>query len=495
MSARHAVLLIHADPSVLPRYQAALEGVVTGARIGILVSHHAGLSSAYEALYAEHRAVAGARPTLAVALAAAGLGEPDQYDTITIAPYSAGYAYARRLLGEQSRDLVAALVCIDSWHSGIEHGHAAASGIALLLDRAVEAAQPGSRTVCWYGHSDVPTQQTGPGAYASTTQVAAALREACALGTGPDVSAGGLRVRAYDVRADAAAEHRAALTEWGPAWVAGAVAELLRRRVPCPDLLATMARIVEVSAGVVRGDGFDEAMAGIADAVHSDAPPDTVPAPPPSSAAPASGPTDADRWPGIDVSHHQMPMSIDWGRLRDELGIRWMIARATYGTRADSACAEHVRRARDAGLLVGAYHFLRQQQGAEAQLDALWAAIATSGLGPGDIVPALDCESNTPYDGPVHPVAHNMVGRAMAEAIRERCGACLVYISLGHWQTIGQPAWVLDHAIWTAHWNVPGPAWPDDWAIWQHSATMRAAGATAAGPLDADVARRLPLWR
>ena len=96
-------------------------------------------------------------------------------------------------------------------------------------------------------------------------------------------------------------------------------------------------------------------------------------------------------------------------------------------------------------------------------------------------------------DGPVVARAHNEKGRSLVEAIAADYGAALIYISPGHWVELGKPDWVLEHHIWTAHWRVAAPAWPDDWAIWQTTGSGTHPGVKVS-QLDLNVARSpLPL--
>ena len=178
-----------------------------------------------------------------------------------------------------------------------------------------------------------------------------------------------------------------------------------------------------------------------------------------------------------------------------DLDLQFVIARACYGTAIDKAFGEHVRRGRAAGMQVGAYVFYRQHQSWEAQLALLAQQLDAAGLGAGDIVPAVDLETNSSgYDGPLDPASHNAGGRALVEAVAARWGEAIVYLSPGHWLELVRPAWVSEHAVWTAHWGVAAPAWPSDWALWQCSASYQHP-AFPRGPLDRNQARRLPLAR
>ncbi|MDE6377369.1 MAG: hypothetical protein K2K72_01335, partial [Duncaniella sp.] len=60
---------------------------------------------------------------------------------------------------------------------------------------------------------------------------------------------------------------------------------------------------------------------------------------------------------GIDISAHNG--EIDFNKVRDE-GVKFVIVKATEGgTFKDRRFIENIRKAREAGLKVGAYHFFR----------------------------------------------------------------------------------------------------------------------------------------
>lgn len=189
---------------------------------------------------------------------------------------------------------------------------------------------------------------------------------------------------------------------------------------------------------------------------------------------------------GVDVSHHQVPGSVDLA------GQDFLCARGSYGTNPDATFAAHAQAARDAGLLVGAYLFYRQTQDKQEQLDAFLGAISGTAL---DIVPALDLEWNTKYDGTVHREAHNTDGRWIAEQLASRFGGCLIYTAPFFWcDSLGSPEWCKEHHFWLAHYGVgqgnprlPANAPPNmtQWAIHQWQGA----------PLDRNVANYLPAVR
>lgn len=193
---------------------------------------------------------------------------------------------------------------------------------------------------------------------------------------------------------------------------------------------------------------------------------------------------------GVDVSHHQATSAVNWVALARTH--RFVVARATYGTTADEAFGEHVHRAREVGLKTGAYHFFRPSQGVDEQLEAFSAAVRRAGMGAGWLVPAIDLETD-----PGHPVTTDIYApaRELAEKFRSEFGACMVYVAVGFWAEIGQPEWVREHLLWTAHWGVAHPTTPFNmpWQIWQNKVGV--VQGVAPGPLDQDVAESLPLLR
>lgn len=94
---------------------------------------------------------------------------------------------------------------------------------------------------------------------------------------------------------------------------------------------------------------------------------------------------------GIDVSAYQP--HIDW-RAVASAGHTFAIVKATEGAGYVSPIyRDQLWGARAAGLITGAYHFLRWEPGApsaEAQAEHFAAVVGT--LGPGDLPPALDVE-------------------------------------------------------------------------------------------------------
>lgn len=193
---------------------------------------------------------------------------------------------------------------------------------------------------------------------------------------------------------------------------------------------------------------------------------------------------------GVDVSSHQPPDRLDYTALA--VGHQFLIARASYGTRPDTAFREHVRRSLDAGLKVGAYLFYRAMQPVKDQFDAFCTATDAAGLGPGWLAPALDVEKNEPFDG---EMTHERYAPAkeLATMLRDKCGACLVYTNLESFRLMGKPEWIQEHLLWHAQWGVSEPSTPFNMpaTIWQH--LVDPLPGVYSGELDQNLARYLPI--
>jgi hypothetical protein len=195
----------------------------------------------------------------------------------------------------------------------------------------------------------------------------------------------------------------------------------------------------------------------------------------------------------IDVSHHQNPTTLDWSGMR-AAGCDGMIARLTYGTMIDKRAAEHIARARDAGMSVGAYHFGRPSQPVGEQIEAFAMAARLAGYGkPEDMIPVLDVEDDT-EKRPIDP-SHSDLFESMATLLTLAFGQKpYCYITQRDWGRLGRPERVLKLPLHVAHYAAPSriePATPNGraWDIWQH----RVADFAIPGPSGYDKNARLPL--
>jgi hypothetical protein len=146
--------------------------------------------------------------------------------TVSLVCFSAGYGLARELLrAESDRAALDGLVLLDALHTSTHGGDRNLEPFAAYAARA-----KAGRARFWSGHTDVPTY-----GYQSTTEANGRLLE---LSGG---EGGGFLVRSYDTQpaSKPKAEHGAALTDWGPAFVAETLCDWLPGRWPsqAPDTL------------------------------------------------------------------------------------------------------------------------------------------------------------------------------------------------------------------------------------------------------------------
>ena len=132
---------------------------------------------------------------------------------------------------------------------------------------------------------------------------------------------------------------------------------------------------------------------------------------------------------GIDISKWQPPSRFDWAEVKkiQQFGF----ARACYGVKSDPTFESHFISMREAGLQAGAYIFYRQTQGWKEQYEAFVGELDRVGFGEGDILPVVDLEWNDKYDGPVKPEVFNNDARALVEALEQKYGGCILYLSPG----------------------------------------------------------------
>ncbi|WP_169054298.1 GH25 family lysozyme [Nitratireductor sp. XY-223] len=184
---------------------------------------------------------------------------------------------------------------------------------------------------------------------------------------------------------------------------------------------------------------------------------------------------------GIDVSRYQG--TVDWGQVRDA-GISFVAIKATEGA-SDYAYTDYFTEnagpARQAGLVVGGYHFFNPQADGKAQAD-YFLQIAQPRSG--DLLPMLDLEQ-TGNAGAAQIAAG---AQAWLETVATATGKKpLLYTTAGFWSQIGSPGGFGDYPLWVAEYGVDAPRLPQDWSaytIWQHSQSGKVAGIDGAVDLD-----------
>jgi GH25 family lysozyme M1 (1,4-beta-N-acetylmuramidase) len=179
---------------------------------------------------------------------------------------------------------------------------------------------------------------------------------------------------------------------------------------------------------------------------------------------------DAEFVQGTDVSSCQYPPNIKWDKVYAS-GVRFMYAQ--FGKKGeDKPGAEHVKRAKAAGVHVGAYQFATNVMDVNQKLDAFLKGI--DGL-PLDMPHMLDCEQEpVHWEGQTHKMMMEWIQKWLdkIESITKR--RPVIYTGPGWWNQMAKggsydPGWA-KYDLWLAQYadkaDVPKP-WTE-WKFWQY---------------------------
>jgi lysozyme len=258
-----------------------------------------------------------------------------------------------------------------------------------------------------------------------------------------------------------------------PAPSAQAVAMLATRRVSVsPEVRAAIARVVAWLRSLIPG------VLG-ADPVPIEAPPRTIP-------RAREGRPGQVR--GIDISH--------WNGVVDQVaaadgGIRFVIAKATQGTYlTDPRFGENVAAAREARVVVGAYHFYDYREPGRAQARHFLEVLAAADVLDDALPPVVDIECFEPF-GTADQAFVRKELRAFSDTVFAATGRLPMIYTSGHmWgEVLGDDPGFGDHPLWVACWRCAEPYLPagwDDWLVWQIG-SMAVEGRSSR--LDGNIAR------
>ncbi len=172
---------------------------------------------------------------------------------------------------------------------------------------------------------------------------------------------------------------------------------------------------------------------------------------------------------GVDVSKWQVPEKVDWNKLRDVSGVRYMIGRYAYGNLVDNTFWRHGWYAMQAGgISVGAYQYLVPNQDAlqQAQL-------------------ALTIARQLPIPFVLDVEARGLIAKQIdvwLSAFERAKVDCMIYTSHSAWRACyGTGAHRWQHLpLWIANYtNAPRPMMADGWdkyAYWQYTQNGRLTG-------------------
>ncbi len=180
---------------------------------------------------------------------------------------------------------------------------------------------------------------------------------------------------------------------------------------------------------------------------------------------------------GLDISRYEP--NVDWGLIRAQ-GIQFVIIKATEGaTYKDSMFATHWTNAKNAGLIRGAYHYLRAGDDPNAQAQSFLASVK---LESGDLPPFLDLEG-TYNDGQTNTKFISCAGTWLATVAQATGRKPYVYSTGSFLQehisiNSKPPAWAKNYGVWIANYlytyvegvsqPVEAAGWPS-WEFWQYT--------------------------
>lgn len=186
----------------------------------------------------------------------------------------------------------------------------------------------------------------------------------------------------------------------------------------------------------------------------------------------AFGPSSDEIYNGIDVSEYQG--NIDFGKVKKD-GIQVVYIRSSEGTNyIDSKFEQNYKRARDAGLKIGFYHYVTARSVNQAEKEAQFFASVISGK-VADCRLAMDFESF----GNLNKREINTIGLAFMKKLEELTKKEVVLYSNAYTASRIWEGEVTNYPLWIAQYEVYEPensgTW-NSWAGWQYTDVGRVTG-------------------
>jgi lysozyme len=182
--------------------------------------------------------------------------------------------------------------------------------------------------------------------------------------------------------------------------------------------------------------------------------------------------------PGLDISYYEG--DIDFVRVYAS-GQRWIIARTNDGTFVDSRFVDYYKKAKAAGLIVGAYMFYRvgtEHDNPGRQVGIMLDLLDKAGYDPKtDLPPTLDVEGATFATAvPRAPMIKEM--RAVLAKLEAKAGRKPMIYTNSAWENNVGDSSFGDYPLWAAQYNLDGSASTNcpkiaatgarTWTFWQH---------------------------
>jgi GH25 family lysozyme M1 (1,4-beta-N-acetylmuramidase) len=159
---------------------------------------------------------------------------------------------------------------------------------------------------------------------------------------------------------------------------------------------------------------------------------------------------------GFDISQYQAGLDM---AAAGDAGMHFVFVRASSGSEADWACAEHLTNA-EGSLLRGTYHTLQPEIPAAAQARTFYRALAESGGFLAELPPAVHV-SETGLD-------EVQVRQFLTELEQLWQQMPLIHTSRSKWhRLVGvHRTWSSDYQLWVIHATTREPALPTPWSRW-----------------------------
>jgi lysozyme len=185
---------------------------------------------------------------------------------------------------------------------------------------------------------------------------------------------------------------------------------------------------------------------------------------------------------GLDIYHFDDVLS--WSAIAKNFS--FVIIKALQGlSRPDPLFSSYWHGAKQAGLVVGGYHFMEWNSGSGAeQARRFYARLQSVGYGKDDLPPACDWEFSPERD----PRPSDLpIGKEFLEEIAQLTGRKpIIYLSASRPAEYGNPSWMKNYYLWLASYrNSPAiPALWGDYDFWQNSESASLAGIREPGDHD-----------
>ncbi|MES2812700.1 MAG: glycoside hydrolase family 25 protein [Bacteroidota bacterium] len=184
---------------------------------------------------------------------------------------------------------------------------------------------------------------------------------------------------------------------------------------------------------------------------------------------------------GIDISEYQD--KIDWDALNEIEGgypVEFAFIRASVGNdRADYKFKKYWKKAKENGLICGAYHYYRPNENSTAQAQNFIKQVT---LVPGDFPPVLDIEK-LPKEQSIERLKVGL--KRWLEIITNHYGVKpIIYSSESYYEDFLKDDFE-DYPFWIANYTAFYTDIDDEWSIWQFTENGKVNGVK--GPVDINI--------